>query len=250
MAAPKLTAEETKEIIELFESGTTCKEIADLYGRQYGTIWKFLDRNGLLKKDNPKEDKVFEKKNTVAPPKKADFDARREVLPKKETRAIEQAFNIRRGDIYYILKKGSTDGSVMDSGRPAIVVSNDKNNVNADIVEIVYFTTQPKKNMPTHVGIRSTGIYSTAICEQILTVPKERVVKLCGVCTDAEMKAIDAALIASLGLNFESVTAPAEVYSATFVEEEEINTDYQEVVFERDTYKRMYEELLDKLVRR
>ncbi len=243
MSAPKLTAEETKEIVELFKSGTTCKEIAELYDRKYATIWALLKREGLLKKDEPKEDNVSEKEVFA-------FDARRTLPKKEEPKLVDRMYNIKRGDIYYILKQGVTDGSVLNSGRPAVVVSNNKNNMFSPTVEIVYLTTQPKSDLPTHVDIRSTGVKSTAICEQVSTVSRERISNPCGACTDAEMKMIDAALAVSLGLNFdkEPVEVNAELEPPVMVNEP--NAEYSMVLAERDTYKRLYEELLDKLVKR
>lgn len=57
----------------------------------------------------------------------------------------------KRGDIFYVMK-GNNCGSEMEAGRPAIIVSNNLNNNNSDIVEIVYLTTQPKPELPTHVN--------------------------------------------------------------------------------------------------
>lgn len=38
-----------------------------------------------------------------------------------------------------------------------------KNNENSNVVEIVYMTTQPKTDLPTHVTVRSTGRPSTVL---------------------------------------------------------------------------------------
>ena len=76
---------------------------------------------------------------------------------------------IKRGDIWYVSKDNYT-GCEQAAGRPAIIVSNEKNNACAETVEVVYLTTQPKKDLPTHVLIRSSERESTALCEQITTV--------------------------------------------------------------------------------
>ena len=62
---------------------------------------------------------------------------------------------IKRGDIWYVSKDNYT-GCEQAAGRPAIIVSNEKNNACAETVEVVYLTTQPKKDLPTHVLIRSS----------------------------------------------------------------------------------------------
>lgn len=60
----------------------------------------------------------------------------------------------KRGDIFYISnsKCYATDPSNTE-GRPAIVVSSDKLNEHADVVEVVYLTTKEKRLMPTHAEV-------------------------------------------------------------------------------------------------
>lgn len=69
---------------------------------------------------------------------------------------------IKRGDIWYVSKDNYT-GCEQAAGRPAIIVSNEKNNACAETVEVVYLTTQPKKDLPTHVLIRSSERESSVI---------------------------------------------------------------------------------------
>lgn len=107
---------------------------------------------------------------------------------------------LRRGEIYYVEPSYPTTGSEQRSGRPAIIVSNNLNNEHSNVVEVVYMTTQPKKDLPTHVQIRSTGRFSMALCEQIHTVDIQRLGTYCGVCSEQEMQSIDIALMVSLGL--------------------------------------------------
>jgi len=107
---------------------------------------------------------------------------------------------IRRGDIWYI-ESGFSTGSEQRPGRPAIVVSNDTNNYHSSTVEVVYLTTQPKHDLPTHVNIHSLSRESIAICEQITTVAVERLGNYRGRVTEAEMHGIEAAMLISLGLD-------------------------------------------------
>lgn len=116
--------------------------------------------------------------------------------------------NYNRGDIYYIQPCPYREGvgSEMDAGigkigRPAVIVSNQKNNEYSPTLEVVFLTTKRKHNLPTHVTIQSTGRRSTALCEQIDTVSIERISDFCGVCTEEEMAAIDMAMLISLGLH-------------------------------------------------
>ena len=107
---------------------------------------------------------------------------------------------IHRGDIVYIEKRNDTIGHEQYSGRPAVVVSNDKGNMSSGTVEVVYLTTQPKHDIPTHVQIRSTGRLSTALCEQIWTISTERIGNLIGSVTEEEMAALEEAILISLGV--------------------------------------------------
>lgn len=106
---------------------------------------------------------------------------------------------IKRGDIWYVRKDNYT-GCEQAAGRPAIIVSNEKNNACAEVVEVVYLTTQPKKYLPTHVLIRSSERESTAICEQITTVSVDRLLGNKGHLTPAEMTNVDVAMLISLEL--------------------------------------------------
>ena len=94
---------------------------------------------------------------------------------------------IKRGSIWYVESSYAAVGSEQRPGRPAIVVSNDKNNQHSGTVEMVYLTTQPKHDLPTHVTIHSTNRVSIAICEQITTVAVERIGSYYGQATDEEM---------------------------------------------------------------
>ena len=72
--------------------------------------------------------------------------------------------DIRRGEIFYIARGGATNGSEQFADRPAVVVSNDENNKHSGVIEVVYMTTQPKTDLPTHVTVRSTGTIIILLC--------------------------------------------------------------------------------------
>lgn len=110
--------------------------------------------------------------------------------------------DIRRGFIYYVYRdaKETETGCEQQSGRPAIIVSNNANNAYSRTVEVVYLTTKEKPDLPTHVTIRSSRKISIALCEQIFTVSIERIGDFIGCCSDAEMDSIDLALACSIGI--------------------------------------------------
>lgn len=183
--------------------------------------------------------------------------------------------DIKRGEIFYISRGGAySQGSEQHSDRPAVVVSNDKNNENSNVVEIVYMTTQPKTDLPTHVTVRSTGRISTVLCEQVYSVSIDRVGTYIGQCSDNEMENIDIALMISLQLDGNMKTS--KKYNETIQKQQEEIEFYRNKIqameqeqrekeekqpeimttsegliraaVERDTYKAMYENLLEKLV--
>ena len=145
---------------------------------------------------------------------------------------------MNRGDIYYIARDDHEVGSEQHDGRPAVIVSNNKNNECSGTVEIVYMTTQPKTNMPTHVRIQNARKPSTVLCEQIHTVSKDRVGDKLGKVTEKEMTAIDGALMVSLELS----TPAAEVLATTF-------SEMVRAQAERDVYKNLYDNLIDTFVK-
>lgn len=106
---------------------------------------------------------------------------------------------IKRGDIFYV-SGGYSTGSEQRPGRPAVVVSNDQNNEHSTTLEMVYLTTKPKRNLPTHVLLKSLSQDSTAICEQITTVSVERIGEYCGHVSTEEMHNLEDAMLTSLGI--------------------------------------------------
>ena len=120
---------------------------------------------------------------------------------------------IYRGDIYYIMPFYTVTGSEQRAGRPGVVVSNDINNRHSPNVEIVFLTSQEKERLSTFIKS----------------------------CTTKELKNIDNALLVSLGIN-----SPFPVGGGGIDENAPQKSTPTEV--ERDLYKTLYEQILDKLV--
>lgn len=157
-----------------------------------------------------------------------------------------KGIEIKRGDIFYINKTPCT-GSEQWGGRPGIIVSNEKNNMHSEVVEVVYCTTRFKPMLPTHTTIRSTPYDSTVLCEQITTVSVERVGNYIGRCTEEEMREIGNCILVSLGLQAGKGENPNPNYvppmGAGRAEPDEVT----ELRIERDTYRKMYEMAIGKL---
>lgn len=163
----------------------------------------------------------------------------------------------KRGEIYYV---GSyyTTGSEQRAGRPAIIVSNEKNNANSATVEVVYLTTQPKHDLPTHVTVRGTGKDSIALCEQITSISTDRLGEYCGECSKQELAALETAMMISLDLSV-SVGQTKEVEVVKEVVKEVPVSDGEEVKElqrklavaegQTDIMRKMYNELLKKVMK-
>ena len=105
-----------------------------------------------------------------------------------------------RGDIFFVTGNKKSYGSEQKQDRPAVVVSNDMANKHSTVVEVVFLTSAEKtKDLPTHVEVKCQ-IMSIALCEQVNSVSKDRLDRYIRSCTEKEMKAIDEALMISLGL--------------------------------------------------
>lgn len=154
---------------------------------------------------------------------------------------MNQTKEVRRGDIYYIANsKCYATNPENEAGRPGIVVSCDELNENSPSVEVVYLTTKDKKPMPTHVPIMCK-VCSTALCETIYTVGKDRLGDYVRTCTDNEMSEIDKGMLHSLGI------------SVPYMEREVEEADKQDsstTTVERNLYKNLYEQLLDRFTAR
>lgn len=171
--------------------------------------------------------------------------------------------NIKRGDVYYITREPNV-GSEQQTGRPAIIVSNDANNMYSDTYEVVYLTTQEKKELPTHATIRSTNKVSTALCEQISTVSVNRISDYMCKLTPEEMDAVDICMAISLGLTKipERVQVPAENdcdYDGYCTDDTQENDDVEDIICElhtelakaraeRDVYERLYKDMLERMI--
>ena len=152
----------------------------------------------------------------------------------------QQQFNVRRGDVYYINNNRGQRGNEIRKDRPAVVVSADFLNKHSGDVVVVFLTSQPKKDMSTHVTIRTTGRVSEALCEQPTTVSVERLNNRIGSVTDREMQQIDISLQIALKLD-------AGADTKGYVENQSGGASREQMIrleAERDTYKKLYEDMI------
>lgn len=154
--------------------------------------------------------------------------------------------DILRGDIFFIQKfdRYQDNEVIRNEGRPAVIVSNNVSNEYSGLVEVVYLTSQEKKPIPSHVPVLCK-VPSTALCEQIDTVSKDRLGNYMRKCTDEEMAAIDQALMYSLGIEQPEVT----LNEKEFINDHTVEVLKEEIVklqAERDTYMKCFQAVLQK----
>lgn len=148
---------------------------------------------------------------------------------------------MKRGEIYYIESTYRETGSEQRGGRPAVIVSNDKNNENSEVVEVVYMISP-----------------STVLCEQVNSVSVKRIGTLIGKLTKSELAAVDSALAISLGIDFMD-PKPAAKEAEHLLEEiskqplrivqQDPDVEKIKLETERDLYRNLYNELLSKTMK-
>lgn len=154
---------------------------------------------------------------------------------------------VKRGDIFYITySKNFNDSYSYDTtGRPGVIVSDDHLNRGSEYVEVVYLTTKIKRDMPTHVDV-FCKTPSTALCETIHTVEKDRIGTYVRTVSDEEMEGIERGLRRSLGMNV-PVTSVNDAEPNNDMELASMQKEIQ-LTAERDMFKKLYEDLLSKVV--
>lgn len=148
----------------------------------------------------------------------------------------------KRGQMYYV-RKGKDYMHDRGQGRPAIIVSDARINESTDRVMVIYMT-RTDSGRPAHILVNVCGTPSYAICDNINTIFKDRLENYIGEVTPEEMQNIDKALIKSLDLDKDPVCDECDVNIDYEIMEKKLEMEIQEKNF----YKRMYDELLGKVM--
>ena len=136
--------------------------------------------------------------------------------------------DIRRGDIFFVKNNKIVTGCEIQGSRPAIIVSNDYANEFSQNVTVVWLTSQEKKPLPTHCMIKAQML-STALCESVNTVSKERLDRYMRSLTDEEMEEVDRCLCNALGLS-EQTSGVAEPYEYQETNDDDIKELFEELI--------------------
>lgn len=176
--------------------------------------------------------------------------------------------NMYRGDIFYM---ENTDGSE----KPVIIITPDEIlEKNPDYVYTILMTTKEKDQAPTHVEVMCK-VPSVALCERIYGTNVDRIGEYIRSCTKEEIQKVDEAIMLTLGIagnnnaadqerikqleeQLEKEKETSDRILTKFREETERynelerekgygnDKEYIRAVAERDVYKSMYMDLLER----
>ena len=110
-----------------------------------------------------------------------------------------QTSQILRGDVW-LVNLDPTIGSEVQKTRPAVVVSNNAANTHLSRVTVVPVTSNTEKVFVSEVRVIVSGKKGKAMCDQIRTLDKARLVKRLDFLSPQEVKALDIALCKALSL--------------------------------------------------
>ena len=116
-----------------------------------------------------------------------------------QNKEAEKLSYIKRGMVVIVNLPIQTENSIQGGERPCVIVSNNMGNRYSPNVTIIPLTSRSKKDLPTHVVIKSYN-NSIALGEQIMTVPKAWIVSLKGRVLPSELKLIDRIIEIAVGI--------------------------------------------------
>ena len=158
--------------------------------------------------------------------------------------AFENHFEVRRGDIFWcpVMEVNAGGELYVGDPRPVIIVSNDRFNTSSNNITVVPITTKEKKDLPSHVKISVNKIKGTAMCEKVSIATKDNLGYFCGTASEKQMTEIDTALCFQLSLEKATIHIGANAENCP-----DFDLKIALVEQERDLYKKLYEQLLERL---
>lgn len=151
----------------------------------------------------------------------------------------------KRGDVVWAFTPSFDENGEVHMGkkRPCVVISNEKNNLFSGSLTLIPLTSQPKKELPTHVAVESGDVHGTALCEQVTQVPKSLVDKNFDTTIDRDtMRDIEDAVMVQLGIERET----GSIVIGGSIPASENATKILLLEQERDIYKQLYTDLMSK----
>lgn len=100
---------------------------------------------------------------------------------------------MNRGDVYWV-DLNPTKGSEINKKRPCVIVSATPINRARNTVIVVPLSTAARARPPIVINVECLGKQVTAVCDQIRTVDKRRLVKAAGNLSADDMDALEDSL--------------------------------------------------------
>lgn len=145
-----------------------------------------------------------------------------------------------RGEMYYIMRH-ETYGHQIDPklGRPAVIVSRDEDNVRSYTVMVAYLTGKDHGDIDTQFPVSSGKCSSSKVkCEQVTTVDKNLIGDYIGKLSDKDSAFLDECLSIALDIKQSQSVTPVTT----------LTEDVSKIKLEREMYKQMYDNLLEKVM--
>ena len=111
------------------------------------------------------------------------------------------AGSIQRGDIYRVNLEPTLGSEQQGAARPCVVLSITPFNKQFKTVGVIPLSTSARAHAPVSVSVPSAGEFSVALCYQLRTVDKVRLLKRTRELSAAEMAALEAAVKQVYGLS-------------------------------------------------
>ena len=119
-----------------------------------------------------------------------------------------------RGQVWWQKLTPTRQPGIQSDGRPVIIISNNACNRFSPAITVIPLTTADKKPLPTHVKIlMEDSKISTALCEQLRTIPTELLEDYIGTLDDTKLTEIEGAILITLG--FKQSEIQKEIEPAT-----------------------------------
>ena len=119
-----------------------------------------------------------------------------------------------RGQVWWQKLTPTRQPGIQNDGRPVIIISNNTCNRFSPAITVIPLTTADKKPLPTHVKIlMEDSKISTALCEQLRTIPTELLEDYIGTLDDTKLTEIEGAILITLG--FKQPEIQKEIEPAT-----------------------------------
>ena len=107
---------------------------------------------------------------------------------------------MNRGEVWWVKFNTPSVGGEIEKLRPAVIVSNNAANKHLNRVQVVPLTTNVKKLFPSEAYIKLNGEQNKAVADQLTTVSKLRLTDMAGKLSAADIKKVEQAIKAQLGL--------------------------------------------------